>query len=64
MSIREEPPVLNEKKCNEALEQLASVATHSSISGAEEETSVNGMICRLERNHLSNLMRITNFTQL
>ncbi|VDK80109.1 unnamed protein product [Litomosoides sigmodontis] len=42
MSTGEEPSVLNGKKCNEALKQLVSVATHSSISGAEEETSVNG----------------------
>ncbi|CAG9538114.1 unnamed protein product [Cercopithifilaria johnstoni] len=41
MSNREEPPIFNET-CNEALEQRVSVATHSSISGAEEETSVNG----------------------
>ncbi|VDM11806.1 unnamed protein product, partial [Wuchereria bancrofti] len=36
----EEPPVFNEA-CNEAMEQRVSVATRSSISGAEEETSVN-----------------------
>uniref|UniRef100_A0A0R3S4H8 SET domain-containing protein n=1 Tax=Elaeophora elaphi TaxID=1147741 RepID=A0A0R3S4H8_9BILA len=41
MSSREEPPVFNET-CNEAFEQRVSVATRSSISGAEEETSVNG----------------------
>ncbi|KAL3982455.1 PHD-finger family protein [Acanthocheilonema viteae] len=41
MSNREEPHIFNET-LNEALEQRVSVATHSSVSGAEEETSVNG----------------------
>lgn len=43
MSSGEEPPVFNET-CNEALDQRVSVATRSSISGAEEETSVNGIV--------------------
>ncbi|EJD75104.1 hypothetical protein LOAG_17683 [Loa loa] len=43
ISSGEEPHVFNET-CNEALEQRVSVATRSSISGAEEETSVNGNV--------------------
>lgn len=58
MSSREEPVVFNET-CNEALEQRISIAAHSSISGAEEETSLNGVVELLIYSmHMTNFMHL------